>query len=249
MIRTILFFTMMVLYSIYSFFLWLAAWIVHFFSQEASDYILFNNIKWACKVGLIITGMKVEVYGAENVPPKGEASVFVINHRSIFDIIAVYPQLHNRTGFVAKDSLRKIPVFSTWVKKLHGLFLNRDDIREGVKTIQQAVENVKSGISMCIFPEGTRNKDLISKTSMLPFHAGSLKIAERSGAPVIPVAIYNTGEVFEGNHKRMNPSTIKVTFGEPIAVVNMDRTEKRFLSKQVEELMQNMLNAYENDQS
>jgi len=245
MFRTIVFFGTLMFYAIYGFFLWFAAWIVHFFSQEKADYMIFNSVRRTARLALRIAGMKVEVYGRENIPPKGSASVFVINHRSIFDIICMYPQLQNRTGFVAKDSLNKVPVFRIWIKKLNGLFLNRDDIREGVKTIQKATENVKSGISMCIFPEGTRNKDLTSKTSMLPFHPGSLKIAERSDAPVIPVAIYNTGEVFEGNHRRMKPSTIKMTFGKPIEVAGLSKAEKRFLSKRVEETLQEMLNAYE----
>ncbi len=245
MFRTILFFGMLVFYSIYGFGLWFVVWIVHFFNQEKADYMIFHSIQHAARFGLFIAGMKVEVRGKENIPPKGSASVFVINHRSIFDIVCMYPQVRNRTGFVAKDSLKNVPIFNIWIRKLHGLFLNREDIREGVKTIQQATENVKNGISMCIFPEGTRNKDLSSKTSMLPFHAGSLKIAERSDAPVIPVAIYNTGEVFEGNNKRMKPSTIIITFGEPIEVSGLSRAEKRFLSKRVEETMQEMMNSYE----
>ena len=243
--RTILFFAMLVIYSIYGFFLWFIAWIVHFFNPEKSDYMLFHSVQRACRIGLKLMSIKVEACGLENVPEKGIASVFVINHRSIFDIICTYPCLHNRTGFVAKDSLRKIPVFSTWILKLHGLFLNRDDIREGVKTINQAIDNVKNGISMCIFPEGTRNKDLSSKTNMLPFHGGSLKIAERSGAPVIPVAIYNTGEVFEGNNKRIKPCTIKITFGEAIQTEGLSREEKRLLSKKVEGIMQQMMDSYE----
>ena len=245
MLRTILMFTMLVFYSIYGFFLWFAAWIVHFFNPEKADYMIFYSIRRAARLALWISGMKTEVYGKENIPSKGTASVFVINHRSIFDIISLYPLLENRTGFVAKDSLNKVPVFRIWIKKLHGLFLNREDIREGVKTIKEATDNVKNGISMCIFPEGTRNKDLTSKTSMLPFHGGSLKIAERSGAPVIPVAIYNTGEVFEGNNKRMNPSTIKITFGKPILVSELPKEERRFLAKHVQDIMQEMLDSYE----
>ncbi len=243
--RTILFFTMLVFYSIYGFFLWFAAWIVHFFDQEKADYMIFHSIQWACRTGMKLMGIKTEVYGQENIPEKGVASVFVINHRSIFDIICTYPQLHNRTGFVAKDSLKKIPVFRTWIRKLNGLFLNREDIKEGVKTIKEATEHVKSGISMCIFPEGTRNKDLSSKTALMPFHGGSLKIAERSGAPIIPVAIYNTGEVFEGNNHRIQPLTIKVTFGEPILVSELSREEKKFLTKKVENIMQQMMDSYE----
>ncbi len=247
MARTILFFSMLVFYSIYGFFLWFAAWIVHFFNPVKADYMIFHSIQWACRTGLKLMGIKTEVYGRENIPPEGEASVFVINHRSIFDIICTYPELHNRTGFVAKDSLKKIPVFSTWIRKLNGLFLNREDIKEGVKTIKAATENVKSGISMCIFPEGTRNKDLSTKTGLLPFHGGSLKIAERSGAPIIPVAIYNTGEVFEGNNKRIQPCTIKLTFGAPIIVSELSREEKKFLTKNVERIMQDMMNSYEAD--
>ena len=245
MLRTIIFFGMLGLFSIYGFFLWFAAWIVHFKNPVAADYMIFNSVQWAARTGLKIAGMKLEVSGRENMPEKGTASVFVINHRSIFDIICMYAEVKSRTGFVAKDSLKKIPVFNVWIRKMNGLFLNREDIREGVKTIKEATENVKSGISMCIFPEGTRNKDLSSKTSLLPFHGGSLKIAERSGAPIIPVAIYNTGEVFEGNNKRMNPSTIKMTIGKPIIISELSREEKKFLTKKVEETMQEMMNAYE----
>ena len=140
MLRTILMFTMLVFYSIYGFFLWFAAWIVHFFNPEKADYMIFYSIRRAARLALWISGMKTEVYGKENIPGKGTASVFVINHRSIFDIISLYPLLENRTGFVAKDSLNKVPVFRIWIKKLHGLFLNREDIREGVKTIKEATD-------------------------------------------------------------------------------------------------------------
>lgn len=245
MIRVIVFFTMLVFFSIYGLFLWAAAWIVHFFNPEKADYMIFNSVQWASRTGLKVSGAKVEVFGAENIPPKGSVSVFVINHRSIFDIICLYSLVKNRTGFVAKDSLKKIPVFRTWIRKMNGLFLNREDIREGVKTIKAAVEKVNNGISMCIFPEGTRNKDLTSKTSMLPFHGGSLKIAERSGAPIIPVAIYNTGEIFEGNNNRIKPTDIKITFGKPIVISELSREEKKFLAKYVQDTMQQMMDSYE----
>ena len=207
--------------------------------------MIFNSVQWASRTGLKVSGATVEVHGEENIPPKGSVSVFVINHRSIFDIICLYSLVKNRTGFVAKDSLKKIPVFRVWIKKMNGLFLNREDIREGVKTIKEAVEKVNNGISMCIFPEGTRNKDLTSKTSMLPFHGGSLKIAERSGAPIIPVAIYNTGEIFEGNNNRIKPTHIQITFGKPIVINELPKEQKRFLAKYVQETMQQMMDSYE----
>ena len=78
---------------------------------------------------------------------------------------------------------------------LHCLFLDRQDIKAGMKTILTAIDKVKSGISICIFPEGTRNKGE-NELEMLPFHEGSFKIATKAGCPIIPIAISNSAEIF-----------------------------------------------------
>ena len=78
------------------------------------------------------------------------------------------------------------------MKNLHCLFLDRKDIKQGLKTILEGIEKVKSGISICIFPEGTRNK---VNDTFLPFHEGSFKIAEKSGCPIIPMSIYNSAAI------------------------------------------------------
>lgn len=80
------------------------------------------------------------------------------------------------------------------MKNLHCLFLDRDNIKEGMKTILTAIEKAKNGISICIFPEGTRNK---TSDTFLPFHEGSFKIAEKAGVPIIPMTIVNSAAVFE----------------------------------------------------
>ena len=80
--------------------------------------------------------------------------------------------------------MEKIPILRTWMANVNCLFLDRKNIKEGLKTILQGIEKVKNGISIWIFPEGTRNtnEDI---TELLPFKEGSLKIAEKSGCPVI----------------------------------------------------------------
>ena len=76
--------------------------------------------------------------------------------------------------------MEKIPFLSTWMKLVNCLFLDRDDMKQGLKMVLDGINKLKSGISICIFPEGTRNKGE-DETELMPFKEGSLKMAEKSG--------------------------------------------------------------------
>lgn len=115
--------------------------------------------------------------GEENVP-KDEPVLYIGNHRSYFDIIITYARCPGLTGYVAKSNMEKVPLLSIWMKRLHCLFINREDVKEALKTILAGIDNIKNGISMCIFPEGTRNK---TDDLLLPFKEGSFKMAEKTG--------------------------------------------------------------------
>ena len=88
------------------------------------------------------------------------------------------------------------------MKRLHCLFLDRNDLKQGLKTILTAIEKVKSGISICIFPEGTRNKNE-DELDMLPFHEGSFKIAAKANCPIIPMAISGSADIWENHFPRV----------------------------------------------
>ena len=83
--------------------------------------------------------------------------------------------------------MEKVPLLRTWMRRLHCLFIDRENVKEALKTILAGIDNVKNGISMCIFQEGTRNK---TDDLMLPFKEGSFKIAENViveyGKPIYP---------------------------------------------------------------
>ena len=162
-----------------------------------------------------LTGSTLTIKGQDNVPEG--AVLYVGNHRSYFDIIVGYAVVPNLAGFVAKKEMTRYPVLSDWMRLVNCLFLNRDDIKEGLKTILEGIEKVKQGISIWIFPEGTRNEneDILD---LLPFKEGSLKIAEKSGCPVIPVAFTGTADIFESHIPFMRPSHVTIEFGEPIYV-------------------------------
>ena len=120
---------------------------------------------------------------------------------------------------------------------LHCLFLDRQDIKQGLKTILTGIEKIKSGISICIFPEGTRNKE---KDTFLPFHGGSFKLAEKSGCPIIPIAINNAADIFEDHAPKIKKTHVVIEYGEPIHLDQLDKETKKNLAGYVSDQIKDM---------
>lgn len=171
-----------------------------------------------------LSGSRMTVIGLENIPDC--AVLYVGNHRSYFDIVTAYSVVPGLTGFVAKKEMESIPILADWMLMINCLFLDRKNIKEGLKTILEGIEKVKSGVSMWIFPEGTRNasEDI---TELMAFHEGSMKIAEKSGCPVIPVAITGTQEIFEKHVPWIRPSHVTIEFGAPIYLKELPPQERK----------------------
>ena len=217
-------------------------WVLHLIGKAEkwkykSDLIALRMVQKAFKCMLFIAGTKVTVIGEENVP-KDQPVLYIPNHRSFFDVLLIYSRVPGLTGFVAKDSLLKFYLLRDWMKKLYCLFLNRENPREGLKTILQGIENINNGISMCIFPEGTRNK---VDEEMLPFKEGSMKMAEKTGCLVIPVALSNTAEIFENHLPWIKSCKVVIEYGTPIDVKTLSREEKKHLGAYCRDRIQEML--------
>ena len=136
--------------------------------------------------------------------------------------------------------MEPIPLLSTWMRYLHCLFLDRQDIKAGMKTILTAIDKVKNGISICIFPEGTRNKGE-SELEMLPFHEGSFKIATKSGCPIIPIAISNSAEIFEAHFPKIKPCKVVVEYGTPIYPEQLEKEDKKRLGAYTQKVILDIL--------
>ena len=195
MIRTIIIFIFLVIFLIVSLPMQLVLFIMHKFNDEKARKASLAIVSWAFNVILFIGGIKRIVIGEDNVP-KDEAVLYVSNHRSIFDIVVTYPRVPGRTGYIAKQESMKLPVISFWMVYLDCLFLDRSDIRKGLEMVLTAIDKVKNGISIFIYPEGTRNK---TDQPLGEFHKGSFKIAQKSGCPIVPVVVNHTRDCFE-NH-------------------------------------------------
>ena len=136
--------------------------------------------------------------------------------------------------------MEKVPLLSTWMKRLHCLFLNRNDLKQGLKTILTAIEKVKSGISICIFPEGTRNKNE-DELDMLPFHEGSFKIAAKTNCPIIPMAISGSADIWENHFPRVKKTHVILEYGKPIYIDQLEKEDKKHLGAYTQNIIHEML--------
>ncbi|MCQ2519699.1 MAG: 1-acyl-sn-glycerol-3-phosphate acyltransferase [Lachnospiraceae bacterium] len=217
--------------------------IVGLFSKKVKARTSQWIIKWAFSVVLFISGTKVKVLGKENIPAD-EPVLFVPNHRSIFDIVIPYTIFPNQTGFIAKKETKKFPVFNLWMMFMNCQFLDRSDLRDGLRVINKSADLIKDGVSMCVFPEGTRNK---GEEVLGPFHDGCLKIAQKAGCPVIPVTIVGSDDIFENHFPKVIKQAVTVEFGKPIETKEMSKAEFKELSGMIREVIIENYNKNKND--
>lgn len=184
-------------------------------------------VQFMFRLLLKISGVSYTVEGLENIP-KDRAVLYVGNHRSYFDILIGYTTVPGLLGFVAKKEMRRYPFLSEWMVDVNCLFLDRKNIKEGLKTILEGIEKIRRGVSIWIFPEGTRNRNA-ELTDLLPFKEGSLKIAEKSGCPVVPVAIKGTADIFEKHIPIIRPSHVTIEFGEPFLIKDLSAEDRKFV--------------------
>ncbi|MCR5716327.1 MAG: 1-acyl-sn-glycerol-3-phosphate acyltransferase [Lachnospiraceae bacterium] len=225
--RTFLAFLYLVLYLILTIPLMIAEWIIGKFNPDLKDRSSLAIVQWGFRCILWICGTKITTIGKENIP-KDQAVLYVANHRSIFDIVLCYSQVPGLTGFLAKKELKKVPLLNFWIANVHTLFLDRQNIKEGMKTILTAIDLCKNGISIFVFPEGTRNK---TEDPLLPFHDGSFKIATKAGCPILPVTINHSREIFENQFPWVKKTHVIIEYGKPIPTAELSNEEKRSVSK------------------
>ena len=197
-------------------------WIIGKFSPRTKEISSLRIIQAVFKFILWEAGTKVTIIGEENVP-KDTPVLYIGNHRSYFDIVLSYSRCPIRTGYIAKKEMERYPLLSNWMRYLHCLFLDRKDIKQGLKTILTAIEKIKSGISICIF------------------HEGSFKIASKSGCAIIPMAMNNTAEIFEAHMPKIKSTHVVLEYGKPIYVKELSKEDQKHLGTYTQNIIYEML--------
>ena len=178
----------------------------------------------------------IKVINPENLPEEGPC-VYVSNHQSYADILVLLNVIKHQTGFIAKEELASIPVFSKWILRIGSLFILRGDARESLKTISEGADMIKDGYSLVIFPEGTRSRG----GQMGEFKPGSLKLATKAKTVVVPLTINGSYKMYEEPGQITKNVTIEITVHKPVDTSQMDRKELAGLSEVLEETIKNAL--------
>jgi 1-acyl-sn-glycerol-3-phosphate acyltransferase len=167
--------------------------------------------RWWGRILLMSARIPVRVEGLEHLAP-GQAYVYAANHRSNFDIYVLIATLPGRFLFVAKKSLFRIPVFGQALTRMGSISVDRDNLQSAIQSLNQATAIVKSGVSMIIFPEGTR----ATSRELMPFKKGVFIMAMKAGQPIVPVSISGTRFIQVRRSIRVRPGPIKVVISPPV---------------------------------
>ena len=240
MLRTLLVVIFVLIVFIFSLIAWPIEYLIGRFNPHARDISSLRIIQGVFRIILFLSGVKLTIKGRENIL-KDEAALYVGNHRGFFDTIVSYSLMPGITGFIAKKEMGKVPFVRVWMRFLHCLFLDRSNPREGLATILKGIEELKNGISIVVFPEGTRNKG----EGLLPFHGGSFKLADRSDCKIVPMAINNSDNVLENHFPAIKSTKIIIEFCKPIDVAAMDKEQRKALPNMTHDII---LETYERNQ-
>ncbi|HEY5586189.1 MAG TPA: lysophospholipid acyltransferase family protein [Ruminiclostridium sp.] len=198
---------------------------------ERDAFIHKRAMEWAKKM-VAFTGSKITVTGEENIPKEGGV-LFVGNHQSNFDIPILIGYINKPKAFITKSELSRVPIFSTWMKAIGCIFINRKNARQSLIAINQGAERLKQGYSIVIFPEGTRSQD----GSVGEFKAGSLKLATKSKVPIIPVTIKGSMNIMPKKGFVIRPAAVEVIISPPVMIDPAIKND----SNQISEIVRNII--------
>lgn len=154
--------------------------------------------------------VKVKVYGRENIA-RNQSYVFIANHQGAFDIWAIYGYLNHNFKWLMKKSLEKIFLVGFACKKCGHVFVDDSNIRGIKETIEDAEKQLKDGMSVVIFPEGSRTWD----GKMTPFKRGAFMLAAEFKLPIVPITINGSFKAMPRTTYNVNPTTVTLTIHKP----------------------------------
>jgi 1-acyl-sn-glycerol-3-phosphate acyltransferase len=208
-------------------------WLVHakLLEKDPAKHEAYcrKKIVGFCRRCIKVMGMKLEMRGLENIPDR--ATLTVYNHQSLLDAFPLIAHMPNTQSMVAKKELEKTPLLAAWMKAGHCIFIDRSSPRAGLLCIKKGAELLANGINVTIAPEGTRNYG----GEIKEFKGGAFKMATKAEAPILPVAIEGTYNLFEGNRYRLRPARVILQVLPPVPTTGLTKEEQAALPALVRE--------------
>lgn len=228
MIRTIIVFTHLFSYMVFSIFGFSLYPIFLLFGLKriAYRYTLWL-IRTLPRSLLFFAGARVTIYGGENLPEENTVC-FVSNHQGMGDILVIVAYIPKLIGFIAKKELKILPIINLWMQIMHCIFIDRSSIRQAAKVIDKGASYIRRGYPLVVFPEGTRSRS----SKMGTFKRGSIKLAIRSNALIVPLSINGTYKLYE-EQKQIRPAHVTLTIHPVIDVSALSTAERKQLSEKL----------------
>jgi len=197
------------------------------FLDRSGRWFSFIQRLWAdCLLRTNSVHLKLE--GIENLG-KGQPYILVSNHASILDILGIISAAPFPVRFLAKKSLLWFPLFG-WVMYFSGhILIDRESAQSALRSLKKAPSLLKKGISLIVFPEGTRSPD----GEVKEFKRGAFLLAQHSKFPVVPISTIGTYEMLPRHGWCFWPGTIHIRMGEPIPTRDLSHRELKDLKGKV----------------
>jgi 1-acyl-sn-glycerol-3-phosphate acyltransferase len=174
------------------------------------------------RINLLLYGVRVRTRRLAPLDP-ARAYVFMSNHVSQFDILAVIVALAElQLRWVAKIELTRVPVFGWALGRTGHIIIDRRNREQAVASLRAARAKMEQGVSVMIFPEGTRGR---AQETLLPFKKGGFMLALETGFPIVPIAVRGSAELLPRGSWQPASGEIEVIVGAPIPVAGLERDE------------------------
>ena len=200
---------------------------------EEERYQVLKMIDRRANIGGRIT---IDAYGVENIPEQ-DGFMFFPNHQGLYDVLAIVEACTHPFSVVAKKEVENVPFLKQVFKIMKAFMIDREDVRQAMKTITSVTKEVVSGRNYLIFPEGTRSKN---GNNVGSFKGGSFKAATKAKCPIIPVALVDSFKPFDTNSTR--PVTVQVHFLKPMLYEDYKDMKTVEIAAAVEQQIQETIN-------
>ncbi len=205
---------------------------------EEERYALLQYIDRRANWGGRIT---IDAHGVENIPDK-DGFMFFPNHQGLYDVLAIIQACPRPFSVVMKKEVQDIPFLKQVFACMKAIAIDREDIRQSMKVIQQVTKEVKSGRNYLIFAEGTRSK---RGNKLGEFKGGSFKSAMKAQCPIIPVALIDSYKSFDTSS--IAKLTVQVHFLKPIPYEEYKDMKSTEVAEMVKERIEDTISKFENN--
>ena len=208
------------------------------FSFDPNGNIIHHYARWWAKITLLVSGVRVKVRGLGFIN-REMPYIYMANHQGSYDIFALLSCLPVQFRWIAKKELFAIPILGWAMRAANYISIDRSGRKKALESIEEAARKIRGGVSVVVFPEGTRSPD----GSIQPLKRGGFTLALKSGVPIIPITINGSRDVMPRESLRVRPGEIRITIDRAIEPVPYYLRNRNILMEKVRMVLERNLAA------